>query len=134
MKTTLKQLTATAIIALLLMVLNVKAEGIEYNSFSAISIENAIELESWMTNETNWITNFGTFIDFESETEISLELESWMSSAETWNGNSNYLTEVESGLELENWMITEETWNTDDRMVEAKLTIESWMVNNNYWK
>jgi len=87
-----------------------------------------------MTNETNWNTNFVTFVDFETETEMSLELESWMTSAETWNGNSNYLAEVESGLELESWMVTEETWNADDRMVEAKLTLELWMVNDNYWK
>ena len=132
MKTTMKQLTATTIIALLLMVVNVKAEGIEYNSLNTISIENALELESWMTNETNWNSNFLTFVDFETETEMALELESWMTNTETWN--SNFLTEVEAGLELENWMVTEETWNADDRMVEGKLTLESWMVNNNYWK
>jgi len=134
MKTTMKQLATATFIALILLVVNVKAEGTERIASINESIETTLQLENWMTDETIWNTNSCSNHEFYQETETGLELESWMTNAATWNFEFDFLQVTESGLELESWMTSEETWNTSELNNEAALTIESWMTDNNIWK
>jgi len=133
MKTTMKQLAAGTFIALLLLVGNVKAEGTERIVSSIESIETALQLENWMTDEIIW-NNYFNSNEFVQEIELSMELENWMTSENIWNLNNNFVEECESGMELESWMTSEETWKTKNINGEPELTIENWMVDRDIWK
>ena len=113
MKTTMKQLAAGTILGLLLIAVNVHAEGKEIPKASSLEIsEEAMVLESWMTDEAVWDIESSSFI-IEEATEESLSLEDWMTSDETWNKLQNVKTETEkeSSLELESWMTDTLVWN-----------------------
>ena len=112
MKTTIKQLAAGTILGLLLLAVNVHAEGKGAIKASSLeSIETTIELENWMIDETVW--NVESFFYIEDATEESLDLESWMVNDENWNNIVSYEneTETDSSLELENWMTNSLVWN-----------------------
>jgi hypothetical protein len=134
MKTTMKHLATATFIALILLVVNVKAEGTEKRTSTHESFENTLQLENWMTDETIWNTNSFSNDEIYQETETGLEIESWMTNAETWNFEFGFFQETETGLELENWMTSEKTWNTSELNNEAALTIESWMTDSNIWR
>jgi hypothetical protein len=77
------------------------------------AVEEELELEEWMTNETYFP---GNLIHFEEETESVLELENRMINNSHFNKQeintkAIYSIEQEKGLELENWMIEEKVWN-----------------------
>ena len=110
MKTTVKQLAAGTLIALLLLVGNANAEGTEKITTNQ-SIETSLQLEPWMIDETIW--NSTKPVDFEitQETETGLELENWMTCSKTWRFENNLPEETESEMEIENWMTSEEIWN-----------------------
>lgn len=108
MKTTVKQLVAGIFIALLLLVVNVKAEETEIKDSNHESIEATLQLENWMSDETILSNNSFNNAEFVQETETSMELESWMTS--------------------------EETWNIKDIDSESELTIEKWMIDCDFWK
>jgi len=133
MKTTMKQLAAGTFIAFLLLVGNVNAKGTEVKASSHESIESALQLEKWMTDETIWNTNSFNNTEFVQETETSMELESWMTSNEVWNLNTNFVEETEAGLELENWMTCDKVWKVENANIEPELKIESWMTDSNLW-
>lgn len=133
MKTIMKHLTAGTFIALLLLVGNVSAKGTEAKASSHESIESALELENWMTNESLWNTNSAEFTEFVEETEMNLEIENWMTNSETWNLNNSFVEETETSMELENWMTSDETWNLSDENNEPELKVENWMISNNVW-
>ena len=111
MKTTVKQIAATTLIALIMMATNGKAEGTERLASSQANNETTLQLENWMTVETVWNTNFADNAEFILETETSLELEDWMINNESWNLGFDFGEEVEQNLKLENWMISEVTWD-----------------------
>jgi hypothetical protein len=134
MKTTVKQLTAGTIIALLLLVGNVNAEGTEAKASSHENIESTLQLEKWMTDEFVWNTNSIDISEISQETETGLSLENWMTSQETWNLTNNYVEETDATMELENWMTNAETWKLKSTNVETGLTVENWMVDNKIWK
>jgi len=134
MKTTMKQLTAGTFIAFLLLVGNVNAKGTEVKASSHESIETALQLENWMTNETIWNTNFAKTVEFVQETETNMEIENWMTSEETWKLNNSFVVETESVMQLESWMTSEETWNLSNENNETELKVENWMINSNVWK
>lgn len=134
MKTTMKQLTAGTFIALLLLVGNVKAEGIEVKASGHESIETSLKLENWMTNEAIWNTNSANTAVFVKESETRLELEDWMTNPEMWNSSYKYVEESETGLSLESWMVNEKIWDLDSLGSESALAVENWMTNNNIWK
>ncbi|MBN1987436.1 MAG: hypothetical protein JW761_14085, partial [Prolixibacteraceae bacterium] len=110
MKTTVHQIAASTFIALLLMVINVKAEGTETKASSHATIEATLQLENWMTDETIWNSNWINKTEFFQETEATLVLEDWMTNTQSWNLNAGFAEEIETGLELENWMINEGIW------------------------
>ncbi|HSO88311.1 MAG TPA: hypothetical protein VLQ91_17285 [Draconibacterium sp.] len=134
MKTTMKQLATGTFIALILLVLNVKAEGTEKSASVNESIENTLQLENWMIDETMWTANFISCEELAHETEISMKIESWMTNEETWNLNSNFIEETEATMELEAWMTGEKVWNTNDINNDIALTLENWMIDSNTWE
>ena len=134
MKTTMKQLAAGTFIALLLLVGNVKAEGIESKASGRESIETDLQIENWMINETIWNTKTVNNSAFIQETETTLVIESWMTNEEKWNSNYNFVEEMETGMSLETWMTNEKLWNREAMDTETELNVESWMTDNNIWK
>jgi len=133
MKTTVKQLTAGTIIALLLLVGNSYAKGTEAKASSHENIETSLQIEKWMTNEVIWNSTTETISTINQESDSGLELENWMTSTETWNLNNNFVEETESGLEIECWMTSEETWNVEKTDAETQLAVEGWMINDSIW-
>jgi len=133
MKTTVKQLTAGTIIALLLLVGNSYAKGTEAKASSHENIETSLQIEKWMTNEVIWNSTTETISTINQESDSGLELENWMTSTETWNLNNNFVEETESGLEIECWMTSEETWNVEKTDAEKQLAVEGWMINDSIW-
>jgi hypothetical protein len=132
MKTSVKQIAAGTLLALLLMVGNVKAT--ETKASIQATVETTLELENWMTNEAIWNTNSINIAEFVLETEPTMELENWMTSENSWNVNNNFVEEVETEMELEDWMTNDETWNTVNNDIESELTVENWMVSNDIWE
>lgn len=134
MKTTLKQLATATFIALFIMVINVKAEGIERILLNNENTEASLSLEKWMIDETIWNMNNMKNAEFIQEVETSLDLEDWMVNAATWTEASELAIEAESTLSLEDWMITDKTWNPVINGLELRLRIESWMISEDTWK
>ncbi len=134
MKTTMKKLAAGTFITLLVLVVNVKAEGTETKASDRENFESALSLEDWMTDETIW--NLATLNNDESanEAETVIGVEDWMVNPETWNFNNDILVETETVLELESWMTDSETWNASGNNTETGLEVENWMINNRNWK
>ncbi len=118
--------------------------------------EKNLELESWMTDESNFTA---TFTSENNEVEAPLSLEDWMTSKnlfevnllnavedekslelESWMTNENnfkspafeMLKETEKSLELENWMLEEHNFNTIEAE-EQPLELESWMISDKNW-
>lgn len=91
-------------------------------------MEESLELESWMTEESF----FSSTVDFTAvETEENLEIENWMTN------NNNFSSpvipnsiEMENPLELEPWMTTEEFFNSPEVIENAEpaFEIEPWMT------
>jgi len=75
-------------------------------SFFATSVEKKMEIESWMTNASNF---FAPMASLEVEVENALSVEEWMLD------NQNFLettitTENDRALEVEDWMLDESIW------------------------
>ena len=114
MKTRMKQLTAGTLLALLLVVGNVKAEGTEVKSSASLEVvETKLVLESWMIDESIWNERPAALVQI--ETEDNLEIENWMTDENTWEPISKTSefekTEKETKLELESWMTADKVWN-----------------------
>lgn len=93
-------------------------------------IENPLELEDWMTNEALFSTNS---IYLEVETEGALELEHWMTDESYFdNSTIQIIEESDTELIIEDWMLNEDLFNTN-KEVEQPLELESWMVSENIW-
>jgi len=132
MKATVKQLATITFISLLLIVMNVKAEGTESAALKNENIETTLKLENWMTDETIWNTNTTSFfINPEKETELALD--DWMTNSTTWNTGFNFTEETESALELEDWMTSNTTWFMIPVENDSNLQLEAWMTNEKYW-
>ncbi len=134
MKATVKQLATITFISLLLMVLNVKAEGTETAALNNETIETAMALENWMTDETIWNTNSTIIIDFAPESETELGLEEWMTNTESWNILFSIETETDADLGVENWMISDSNWFILPLEKDSALQMESWMTDTKTWK
>jgi len=71
-----------------------------------VETEDALEVEEWMLDETN----FGTFLHIEEATEEVLEIEDWMYDENVFSPNP-VMEEFDAPLELEKWMTAESVWN-----------------------
>ena len=106
------------------------------SNFSALNLlatesESPMELESWMTNES--VFNSGSSY-LEVENEEALVLESWMTDESNFNKSSFQLIgETEKALELENWMLNEDLFSTPQK-IDQPLALENWMISENIWK
>ena len=112
MKTTMKQLAAGTILGLLLIAVNVHAEGKGTTIASSLeSIETTMEIENWMIDESVW--NLASTCNLDEAIEESLNLEDWMISDENWNNiqNMDSATEMETSMDLECWMTDSLVWN-----------------------
>jgi hypothetical protein len=132
MKTTMKQLAAVTLVALLLLGGNGYAKGTQTKA-SSQETETSLQLEKWMTDESVWNSKSTFKIEIGQETETGLSLENWMTTAEAWNLNNNFAEVAESIMELENWMTSEEIWNIEYKTGETELALENWMTNENVW-
>ena len=134
MKTTMKQLAAGTIIAILLMVGNVQAEGTE-TKITSQAIEATLQLEKWMISENLMVINMTLIAEIEQESETELEIENWMTSPDSWKLNNSIVEEKESELVLENWMVKSENWNTLNitKDTETEIKVENWMTSENIW-
>ena len=113
MKTTMKQLAAGTILGLLLMTVNVHAEGKEAAKASSLeATETTMELENWMIDDNIW--NKASSFNFDEEAiDESLNLEDWMINDASWETAQNVEinTEKDGELELESWMTDAIVWN-----------------------
>jgi len=127
-----------------------------FESFLATETEEALELENWMTDESNfvsvfsieeeienpldledWMTNEALFnttsIYLEVETEAALELENWMTDASNFEVSTlQVIEETDTELEIEDWMLKDELFATNVE-IEQPLELEAWMVSENIW-
>lgn len=134
MKTTMKQLAAGTIIAILLMVGNVQAEGTE-TKITSQAVETTLQLEKWMTSENLMGINMSLIAEIEQESETELAIENWMTIPDTWILNNSIVQEKESELVLENWMVKSENRNTLNitKDTETEIKVENWMTSENIW-
>lgn len=122
MKTTIKQVTATTVIILSLMVIGINASATKLTGCEII--DSSLQVEEWMIDETIWNTaNTSAFVQ---ETDVNLEVECWMTNDEIWNVNYNLVAETETSLEIENWMIDTKNWDVSDLMKGSELALEIW--------
>jgi len=125
---------ATVVVLAVVMVLSNAVSATGYNlsamnAYLAEETEEALEMEAWMTNESNFYAS----VALEAETENSMELESWMTNANNFFSNVNLEAETEEALEVENWMTNESNfYNTVSLETETEetLEVEEWMKND----
>ena len=128
----------------------------------ALETEQEVEmqLEAWMTNESNFIST----INFNSiETEEALRVEDWMINNPYFENQLNSESvDIEKPMEIESWMTMDdyftpaeglsseepalkiESWMLDNKIFSSNLIVketienepmhlETWMTNNHYW-
>nr|WP_319510994.1 hypothetical protein [uncultured Draconibacterium sp.] len=66
-------------------------------------VEPAMELESWMTDDSRFATGFY----YEEVADESLELEGWMMDETIFQSDE----EEEAALQIEAWMVETQTWS-----------------------
>jgi hypothetical protein len=133
MKTTVKQITAGAFLAVLLLIGNTNVKGSEIESLNR-TMETTLKVENWMMDETVWETKSLNNYEVALEAETNVEIGNLMTSENAMILSNYLVAETEAGLEMENWMTCEKVWNLAETEVEAELSIESWMVNSEVWK
>ena len=133
MKTTVKQITAGAFLAVLLLIGNTNVKGSEIESLNR-TMETTLKVENWMMDETVWDTKSLNNYEVALEAETNVEIGNLMTSENAMILSNYLVAETEAGLEMENWMTCEKVWNFTETEVESELSIESWMVNSEVWK
>lgn len=115
-----------------------------YASLLEAETEDVLELEDWMTNETNFATSFS----IEEEIESPIELENWMTDESIFSGTLMSLEiETEEAMELENWMLDAENFEVEkqkeyiagssiniENVKDSELELEPWMFDQNVWR
>lgn len=92
--------------------------------------EEALELENWMIDESN----FTTLFSIDEESESPLNVEDWMTDETLFTANSFYIeVETEETLNLENWMTDANYFEPSPIQImkeaDAKLDLEDWMLD-----
>ena len=105
---------AATIFAIALAISNLSfASGNTMNALNAIleeEIENTLELENWMTNETNFYAS----VSVDVESEKVLDMEEWMVAENNFFSEMNIENSSEETMEMEDWMV-------DEKVFEAKI-------------
>ena len=112
MKTTVKQLTTGAFLAILLMIGNASVKASEVEMLKS-TIETTLNVENWMMDETVWNKTSTMNYEIINAAETSLELENWMTSETTWTSTVNIIEEPETKLTVEDWMVKDKVWNRE---------------------
>ena len=110
MKTTVKQITAGAFLAILLLIGNTNVKGSEVEMLKP-TIETTLNVENWMFDETVWNKTSAMNYEIIQAAEESLELENWMTSETTWSSTMIIIEETETQLTVEDWMVKDNIWN-----------------------
>ena len=80
-------------------------------SQSTYEAEEALAIESWMTNDYEWNLTSASEMDVEEP----LQIEGWMTNSELWNRNTNKQVKLDNSndklLSIENWMTNDAYWN-----------------------
>ncbi len=100
-----------------------------FNALLAEETEKAMELEAWMTNESNFFST----ISLDVETEKANELEAWMTNESNFFSAMEMEAATEKVLELEDWMLNDNLFSAAYSLEEANegpLKMESWMLDN----
>jgi len=132
MKTIARQLATGTFLIVLLLIGTIQAEASKRKALNNETIETALQLENWMTDETVWNSSDVNNADVVLETEAGLQLEDWMTDSEDWNADNGLVEETE--LELESWMTNDSSWNVNSIENEPEITIENWMISRSFWK
>lgn len=87
--------------------------------------EENLAIESWMTDDSLWVSNacFTNLDDFTIEDD--LQIEPWMTNDALWEVKSNVTTVTINGIQYKAFRIK----NT----IEEPLQIEAWMTNDRLW-
>ncbi len=97
-----------------------------------IEMEPSMKMESWMINESLWISaHVGILAE---DCEEALPLEAWMTDFITWN--ASLLTAKDESLNLEDWMTDMKWWDTSSEGVvslDESMILEPWMMDGKYW-
>jgi len=124
-----------------------------FASFLVNETEEPLQLEDWMTNESNFTTMF----QIETESENPQEIEDWMTKESNFDANMfSLVVETEEELKLEDWMLNEDNFSNNQKEIkitkteskpistatfyyrevnnEEKLVVEDWMINPKIWK
>ena len=112
MKNTVKQVTAGAFLAILLLIGNTNGSASEFENLRP-TIEPTLIAENWMIDETIWNKTSNMNYEIIQASETSLELENWMTSESTWNLTEIMIEETEKQLTVEDWMIKDNIWNRE---------------------
>lgn len=113
--------------------------------------EEAMELEDWMTNESNFAT--ATFV-MEEAVESPLEIEEWMTDADNFSVSTLSLDiATEESLEIEGWMVNNKYFEVNPEnnetdlskytvgrdfifvnLEDQELKLEAWMTDEKVWR
>jgi hypothetical protein len=120
------------------------SEMLYSHSYNELVEEPALEIESWMTDYSTWITPSTTSSSMTDDSEETLEIESWMLNSDQWLETAPAPVSVpqfdpyEPKLEIESWMLNSAEWfETEDKSIESgqemSIDVESWMLNIDEW-
>jgi hypothetical protein len=131
-----------------------KGASTSFAAYTAPAAEEALSLESWMTDESRF---YETEIRFETATEEVLTVESWMTNQSRFDGTETcFEPATEEALAVESWMTDEKNFTDNvkkpktektvvfemytskfmycELIFEKELSIEPWMINSQVWK
>ena len=109
MKTKISQIVAAAFFVVFLIAGNVNAKGTELSALSHEVEESELEIEDWMLCENfGQIVN----CQLETVLEEAIEVENWMTDESAWETEMKLEleTETEEELALESWMTEQKNW------------------------
>ncbi len=120
------------------------SEMLYSHSYNELAEEEALEIESWMTDCSTWITPTTATSSVTNNSEEALEIESWMLNSDQWLETTPapvaipQLESYEPVLEVEPWMLNDAEWHETENLPiesdqEMSLEVESWMLNIGQW-
>ena len=99
-------------------------------------MEETLEVENWMTDEANFISN----AEFNAlEAEEILKVEDWMIDETLFNSPVSLMAEeTDEPLNVEEWMTSELNFNNQAALIvtgsEPEQALEAWMLNEDHFK
>ncbi|MFY9151529.1 MAG: hypothetical protein WAO52_05935 [Prolixibacteraceae bacterium] len=106
-------------------------ETIFGSNFLSITEEtdNALIVEDWMILNSNFSANN---FAINQEPETILAVESWMLNAGTFN-SSNLQTDLDPDSRIEPWMINHDCFKWNNELTTDPMMLEAWMTDDQLW-